>query len=168
MRSQEEFDAMLAGKRQAVEDWSDGVRAAEHVPQNFYSRRRHEQIVMGIVLDRERESPMAWRGSTDGTPSTSVSLPKSQVKVVHSDGRFVVMTMMAWVAADRRMVQANIPGLAKSIDWTDVERASWKIVQHRVRDVRRALEEENRAKRLRRAKGPTHRCRSTGYVSSGW
>ena len=139
MQSREEFDAMLDGKRRAVAECLDRIIAAEHEPRDFLSRRRNETIAMALVLDPERETPMAWRGSTDGSPERSVSLPKSQVTITHSEGNMVIMTMKAWIAADRRMVQANIPGLSRSVDWTDSEKASWTIIQKRIVGVRRAV-----------------------------
>lgn len=149
-KSDEEFRAMLDAKSDAVDAVAADIIAAQHAPVTFYGRRRWEIIVLALVTIPRRETTLSIWASCDGDDSKAVCIPKSQIKIVQREGdRFILATMKAWIAIDRHMAQANIPGLTKSVKWTDEERAAWKLIQARISGVRRALAEENKPQRLR-------------------
>jgi hypothetical protein len=148
--SDEEFRADLDVRRDAVDAVAADIVAAQHTPVTFYGRRRYETIVLALVTVPSRETPRSIWASCDGDDSKAVCIPKSQIKIVQREGdRFILTTMKAWIAIDRHMAQANIPGLTKAVKWTDEERAAWKLIQARISGVRQALAEENRPRRFR-------------------
>ncbi len=136
---------------EAMTDCATAIVAAQYEPRSFMCRRRHETIVLALVTIPSRETAGAYWVSTDGNDSEAVAVPKSVVKIVEREagGLFVLATMKAWVAIDRRMAQANVPGLIKSREWTDEQRTGWKRLQRRITQVRRALAEEAKPLRLR-------------------
>lgn len=131
---------------------ADAAVARQHAPLNFISRRRWETIVLALVTIPSRETPSAYWVSTDGDDSRAVAVPKSVLTIITSEanGLFILATMKAWVAIDRHMAQANIPGLVKSRVLTDDQRAGWKRLQARITTVRRALIEANKPARFRK------------------
>lgn len=153
----EEFQADLAARRASVNECVDGMIADLHRPKTFYGRRRHETIVLALVTILARDTERAIFASCDGDDTKAVSIPKSQIGIVKREGdRFILATMKAWVAIDRHLAQANIPGLTKSVKWTDEERAAWKLIQAQIVRVRRSLADDNKPylKRSRFSKKP--------------
>lgn len=141
-----EFAADLAERKARVAAGAAEIIARLHNPQGFISRRRSETIVLALVTVPARETLSAYFVSTDGDDAKAVAVPKSVLNIVarEADGLFFLATMKAWVAADRHMAQANIPGLTKSVKWTDEQRAGWKRLQQRITTVRRLLDEQRR------------------------
>lgn len=142
----------------AMEDCAASIIAAQYEPRSFMCRRRHETIVLALVTVPSRETPLAYWVSTDGDDSKAIAVPKSIVQIVQreADGLFVLATMKAWVAIDRQMSQANVPGLIKSRKWTDEQRQAWKRLQNRITIVRHAITEQAKPLRLRlRSNRPT-------------
>jgi hypothetical protein len=135
----------------AMKDCAAQIVTAQYEPRSFMCRRRGEMIVLALVTIPSRETPLAYWVSTDGDDSEAVAVPKSIVKIVEREvgGLFILATMKAWVAIDRRMSQANVPGLIKSRTWTDEQRQGWKRLQARITRVRRALIEADKPLRLR-------------------
>jgi hypothetical protein len=135
------FADMMVAKRRAVDDCAADIIARIQAPQDFTSRRRLETIVLALVTVPARETLDAFRASTDGEDAKAVSIPKSQIEVLlrECDGLFLVATMKAWVAIDRHMAQANMPQLAKSVAWTDDQRAGWRRIQQHTRSARSTL-----------------------------
>lgn len=135
------FADMIAAKRRAVDECAAGIIAQMQQPQDFTSRRRWETIVLALVTMPDRETPFAIRASTDGDEAKAVSIPKSQIEILlrECDGLFLVVTMKAWVAIDRHLAQANMPQLAKSVAWTDDQRAGWRRIQQHTRSARSTL-----------------------------
>jgi hypothetical protein len=154
------FRTLTASERalhveQAVDDVravADAAVARQHEVRNFLCRRRWETIVLALVTVPSRETPYAYWVSTDGDDSRAVAVPKSVLTIVQreADGLFVLATTKAWVAIDRRMAQANVPGLVKSRVLTDEQRAGWKRLQARITSVRRAVTEANKPLRFRK------------------
>lgn len=145
-----EFAADLAERAARVDAGAAEIIARLHRPNGFHSRRRSETIVMLLVTVPARETTFAYWVSTDGDDATAVAVPKSVLNVIEreADGLFLLATMKAWVAIDRHMAQATIPGLTKSVKWTDDQRLGWKRLQQRIKGVRRNLDDD-----ARRAKG---------------
>jgi hypothetical protein len=156
--SDEEFRAMLDAKQAAVDECAAEIIGRLHNPVELSSyARRHETIVLALVLAKPDEpSAVSLWASTDGDLANVKTFPKSIIKIVHSegDGRFVLATMKGYVAIERHLKQANIPGLAKSVKWTDDERAAWKLIQARISRVRHTLAEERRPQKYRASRKP--------------
>jgi hypothetical protein len=139
----------------AVRATAEGMTARAVEPRGFECRRRWETIVLALVTVPRRETPLAYWASTDGDDAKAVAIPKSVVRVVDTaaGGLFLLATMKAWVAIDRHLAQANVPGLIRSRQLTDDERAGWKRLQRQITVVRRELAD---------AAKPLHRRRKLG------
>lgn len=144
--SDDEFHDYIEEKKEAVRRAAAEIIARENEPRGFTGRRKWEKIVLALVMVKDRETPAAWRASTDGDDSKAVSLPKSVIEVVmtEADGLFAVATMKAWVAIDRHMKQANSPQLVASVEWTDEQQKAWKHISARTRAVRETLAPKSR------------------------
>ena len=139
--SDDEFEAYLEEKREAVRRAAADIIARENEPRGFTGRRKWEKIVLALVMVKDRETPAAWRASTDGDDSKAVSWPMSVIEIVmtEADGLFAVATMKAWVAIDRHMKQANNPQLVASVEWTVEQQKAWKHICARTRAIRETL-----------------------------
>lgn len=152
--SDEEFRADLAERQASVDACAAEIIARETTPITFYGRRRWEIIALAFVTIPSRETPFAFWASCDGDDAKAVSIPKSQLTIVQREGRFLLATMKAWVAIDRHLAQANMPGLTKDVKWSDDERAAWKLIQARIGGVRRSLAENRRPQKYRFSRKP--------------
>jgi hypothetical protein len=114
-----------------------------HNPVDYSSyERRNETIVLALVIAKPDEpGARAWWASTDGDPENVKTFPKSIIKIVHSecDGKFVLATMKGYVAIERHLKQGPIPGLTRSVKWSDEQRAGWKNIQSKITRVRENL-----------------------------
>jgi hypothetical protein len=141
--SDEEFREMLDAKQGAVDECAAEIIGRLQNPIQISSyARRHETIVLALVLTKPDEPGAAsWWASTDGDPANVKTFPKSIIKIVHREcgGLFVVATMKGYVAIERHLAQARIPGLAKSVKWTDEQRVAWKNIQTKIGRVKESL-----------------------------
>lgn len=144
--SDDEFLASIEERKESVRRLAADIAARETEPRGFTGRRKWEKIVLALVMVKDRETPAAWRASTDGDDSKAVSLPKSVIDVVmtEADGLFVVAIMKAWVAIDRHMKQANNPQLVASVEWTGEQIEAWKRIKARTWTIRETLSPKTR------------------------
>lgn len=126
------------------------------------SRRNTEKIVLALVLVPERETPDSWFASCDGDTSKAVAIPKSQICEFYvKQFGFCLAVMPAWIAIDRKMSQANRPGLTRSVKWTPEQRAEWRHVQVCIKNIRHRLEQQQRYARNH----PTYHKMPFGYTA---
>lgn len=127
----------------AVRAVADEHIAQLHNPVDYSSyRRRNETIVLALVLAKPDEpDARAWWASDNGDPERVKTFPKSTLRIVRTEcgGMFVLAVMKGYVAIERHLKQATIPGLAKSVKWTDEQRAGWKRIQAEITQVRHRL-----------------------------
>lgn len=138
----------------------DVMMAPHYAPQDF-SRRRHEKIVLALVLtvDPADERPLSIKASTDGDDAHAVVFPRKVIEILHRDGRFIVAAMKGWVAIDRKVAQGSVPVLTKSVAWTDGERVAWRRIKTHLARSRDGL------KRQRKGYQPSHDRLPYGYTA---
>jgi hypothetical protein len=136
----------------AVRSTADEIIARAIDPHGFECRRRWETIVLALVTVPRRETSLAYWVSADGDDDKAVAIPKSVIRIVDTaaGGLFLLATMKAWVAIDRHLAQANVPGLIRSRPFTEDERAGWKRLQRQITVVRRELAEAAKPRHRRR------------------
>lgn len=156
--SDEEFRADLAERQASVDACAADIIARLQNPIEISSyARRHETIVLALVLTKPDEpGASSWWASTDGDPANVKTFPKSIINIVHSecDGLFIIATMKGYVAIERHLAQARIPGLAKSMKWTAEQRADWKLIQAKIQRVKESLRAQKPGYRKPYAKLP--------------
>lgn len=148
---------MALPSREAMDRADEAVKAVVdhhieqlHRPVDFSSyARRNETIVLALVIAKPDEpGARAWWASDNGDPARVKTFPKSTLCIVHSEcnGQFVLATMKGYVAIERHLAQAHIPGLSKAVKWTDEQRAGWKVLQAKIVSVRASLRDRRRGK----------------------